>query len=243
MKYSGPLRPSGRTARVGSGQYDALSRLLGSGQSLRYSGRLVLWSARASVAAEHLLGVYSVVRLLCATGASYLAPGRTGVWGRGACHGSHAAFYAGGQSYLWCADPAGQRYAADRPFGKATAAHSTRSRVCYLRSVVCSYPQCLGRLSGFWLPQTLYANCVTAYFGFYPWWFYSTDYFALLPWLFLFWAGYFLYDVVGRQRMEPLRRSVCPPLGWLGRHSLLLYLLHQPVIYGVLLVVFRVLGG
>lgn len=43
--------------------------------------------------------------------------------------------------------------------------------------------------------------------------------------------------------MEPLRRSVCPPLGWLGRHSLLLYLLHQPVIYGVLLVVFHVLGG
>ena len=32
-----------------------------------------------------------------------------------------------------------------------------------------------------WLPQTLYANCVTAYFGFYPWWFYSTDYFALAP--------------------------------------------------------------
>ena len=94
-----------------------------------------------------------------------------------------------------------------------------------------------------WLPQTIYVNYATAYFGFYPVWFYSTDYFALLPWLFLFWAGYFLYDVVGRQRMEPLRRSVCPPLGWLGRHSLLLYLLHQPVIYGVLLVVFRVLGG
>lgn len=89
----------------------------------------------------------------------------------------------------------------------------------------------------------LYVNYATAYFGFYPWWFYSTDYFALLPWLFLFWAGYFLYGVVGRRRMEPLRRSVCPPLGWLGRHSLLLYLLHQPVIYGVLLVVFRVSGG
>ena len=84
-------------------------------------------------------------------------PGRTGVRGRGACHGSHAAFYAGGQSYFWCADPAGQRYAADRPFGKATAAHSTRSRVCHLRSVVCPYPQCLGRLSGFWQSAPLAA--------------------------------------------------------------------------------------
>ena len=45
---------------------------------------------------------------------------------------------------------------------------------------------------------------------------------------------YFLHGVVGRARMEPLRRSVCPALGWMGRHSLLLYLLHQPVIYGVL---------
>lgn len=46
--------------------------------------------------------------------------------------------------------------------------------------------------------------------------------------------GYFLHGVVGRARMEPLRRSVCPALGWMGQHSLLLYLLHQPVIYGVL---------
>lgn len=29
-----------------------------------------------------------------------------------------------------------------------------------------------------WLPQTLYVNYATAYFGFYPWWFYSTDYFC-----------------------------------------------------------------
>ena len=84
------------------------------------------------------------------------------------------------------------------------------------------------------LPESLYANYFTAYLGFYPCWFYSTDYFPLVPWLFLFWCGYFLHGVVGRTRMEPLRRSVCPVLGWMGRHSLLLYLLHQPVIYGVL---------
>lgn len=43
---------------------------------------------------------------------------------------------------------------------------------------------------------------------------------------------------VGRERLAPLRRSVCPPLGWMGRHSLVLYLLHQPVILGVLTVAF-----
>ena len=68
----------------------------------------------------------------------------------------------------------------------------------------------------------------------------GADYFPLLPWLFLFWAGYFLHFCMGRARMEPLRRSVCAPLGWLGRHSLGIYLLHQPVIYGVLLLLFHV---
>ena len=62
----------------------------------------------------------------------------------------------------------------------------------------------------------------------------------LRPWLFLFWAGYFLHFCMGRARMEPLRRSVCAPLGWLGRHSLGIYLLHQPVIYGVLLLLFHI---
>ena len=84
------------------------------------------------------------------------------------------------------------------------------------------------------LPDAWYANYFTAFFGFLPFDFYSTDYFGLLPWLFLFWVGYYLHKAVGRRRMEPLRRPVCPALGWMGRHSLLLYLLHQPVIYGVL---------
>ena len=102
-------------------------------------------------------------------------------------------------------------------------------------------------MNGFWnlpgrrlaLPQALYASWPTAYLGFMPKSFFSTDYFPLLPWLFLFWAGYFLHHLVGRRRLAPLRRSVCPPLGWMGRHSLVLYLLHQPVILGVLTVAFR----
>lgn len=102
-------------------------------------------------------------------------------------------------------------------------------------------------MNGFWnlpggrlaLPQALYASYPTAYLGFMPKSFFSTDYFPLLPWLFLFWAGYFLHHLVGRGRLALLRRSVCPPLGWMGRHSLIIYLLHQPVILGVLTVAFR----
>ena len=86
------------------------------------------------------------------------------------------------------------------------------------------------------LPDGLYANNFTAFLGFYPDGFYSADYFPLIPWLFLFWAGYFLHGIIGRKHMELLRHSVCPPLGWMGRHSLVLYLLHQPAIFGALTV-------
>ena len=84
------------------------------------------------------------------------------------------------------------------------------------------------------LPRFLYQIVFTAYLGFYPEGFFSTDYFPLVPWLFLFWVGFFLHHLVGQEQMEPLRRSICPTLGWLGRHSLVVYLLHQPVLYGVL---------
>ena len=91
------------------------------------------------------------------------------------------------------------------------------------------------------LPRGLYANYFTAFLGFYPEGFFSADYFPLLPWLFLFWAGYFGHRSIGRARMEVLRASVCAPLGWMSRYSLWIYLLHQPVLYGALYLLFRIL--
>lgn len=85
------------------------------------------------------------------------------------------------------------------------------------------------------LPGSLYRNLLTAYLGFPAASFYSTDYFSLLPWLFLFWTGYFLW------RLRPGDRGGGPRLPGItamGRHSLLIYLLHQPVIYGVLSVLY-----
>ena len=62
--------------------------------------------------------------------------------------------------------------------------------------------------------------------------FYSADYFPLFPWLFLFVAGYFLYKFHFVEKFSSLfKPKRIKPLGFLGRHSLLIYILHQPIIY------------
>lgn len=81
------------------------------------------------------------------------------------------------------------------------------------------------------LPKAWYANDLTAVLGFPPAGFFSTDYFSLLPWFFLFLTGYFLFDL--RQK-EPSQLRL-PVVTAMGRHSLLIYLLHQPLIYAVLM--------
>lgn len=74
--------------------------------------------------------------------------------------------------------------------------------------------------------------------GFAPYGFTSSDYFPLLPNL-----GYFLLGAVVGKRAYAGRKSLfpreTPPLGlfrWLGRHSLMIYLLHQPVLAAIVAV-------
>lgn len=63
---------------------------------------------------------------------------------------------------------------------------------------------------------------------------YSADYFPLVPWLFLFLVGTFL-GRFARDGLFPrfLYPSRVPPLSWLGKHALILYIVHQPVIFGL----------
>lgn len=82
------------------------------------------------------------------------------------------------------------------------------------------------------LPAGLYRNLFTACLGFPPAGFFSTDYFSLLPWFFLFLTGYFLRRLRPEDRREG--RTI-PAATAMGRHSLLIYMLHQPAIYGALM--------
>lgn len=84
--------------------------------------------------------------------------------------------------------------------------------------------------------------------GFIPTGFRSVDYFPLLPWLGVvllgIGAGNMLYP--GRQRKFALPDWSGPPwmssLCFLGRHSLVIYLIHQPVILGAMMLVGGVRG-
>ena len=93
------------------------------------------------------------------------------------------------------------------------------------------------------LPEWLYATDLFAVAGFTSPGFWSTDYFPLLPWFFLFCAGYFLWGLLSQsERAKELLAPGVRPLSFLGRHSLVIYLAHQPVLMGVFLAVSRLAG-
>lgn len=85
------------------------------------------------------------------------------------------------------------------------------------------------------LYRNLYRNIATAYLGFPQKGFYSTDYFSLFPWLFLFITGYFAFRYFkAKGVMRFFEDSVLRPVEWLGKHSFEIYMVHQPVIYAAL---------
>ena len=90
------------------------------------------------------------------------------------------------------------------------------------------------------LPPQLYANYTTAFFGFPQEGFASSDYVPLLPWIFLYLFGFSLFDMLkSRDWLKHLSVTKISPIEWLGRHALIIYLAHQPVIFVVLYVLFN----
>lgn len=82
------------------------------------------------------------------------------------------------------------------------------------------------------VPDFFYRNLATAFLGFPGGGFYSTDYFSIFPWLFLYIAGYYCYLWMEEtDRLKLLDTSIFSPLCFPGRYSFWIYMAHQPVLY------------
>lgn len=98
----------------------------------------------------------------------------------------------------------------------------------------------MGQAVWYEIPNELYQGHLMTYIGFTDALFYSTDYFAIFPWLFLYIAGYFLYELVyNKGLLELIEVKKESFIEYLGKHSLVVYLIHQPVIYFVLVGYFQ----
>lgn len=85
------------------------------------------------------------------------------------------------------------------------------------------------------VPHYLYSNYLTTFLGFPFQGFTSTDYFSLFPWIFLYMFGLYLHKLYSEMLYSPHEyEKPVPVIGWIGRFSLLIYLVHQPVIYGIM---------
>lgn len=85
------------------------------------------------------------------------------------------------------------------------------------------------------LPEQLYHGLPAAYLGFAEPGFFSADYFPLFPWLFLFICGYFAHRLCKKLGLlNRYFRGGVRAFSAMGRHSLPIYLAHQPVLYACL---------
>ena len=83
------------------------------------------------------------------------------------------------------------------------------------------------------VPDWFYQFRYAAFLGFPDVGFRSSDYFPMIPWIFVFALGYYLWRIVIKYNKRDFFKRRIPILDFLGRHSLIIYLLHQPVCFGL----------
>ncbi|MCR4789368.1 MAG: DUF1624 domain-containing protein [Lachnospiraceae bacterium] len=92
-------------------------------------------------------------------------------------------------------------------------------------------------------PESLYHGYFMTYLGFKDPGFVSSDYFSLIPWFFLFETGYFANKMLkGKEKNIPAFYKGIRPFELPGRHSFIIYMLHQVVLYGVFYLISLVAG-
>lgn len=70
--------------------------------------------------------------------------------------------------------------------------------------------------------------------------FFSADYYPLLPWGMLFLAGAMAGYIFRKKDLPPwLYQNRCRPLAFLGRHTMAVYIIHQPLLFGIFFLIDR----
>ena len=93
------------------------------------------------------------------------------------------------------------------------------------------------------LPMWLYKGYLATFIGFTQPGFVSSDYFSLIPWFFLYLSGYFLHKIIRGTGVEGgLLTHGLPGISFIGRHSLLIYIIHPIVLYGLIYMLYMGIG-
>lgn len=67
---------------------------------------------------------------------------------------------------------------------------------------------------------------------------FSADYYPVIPWGFLFLSGAMGGYVLKSKKLPGfLYNNFCRPLAFIGRHTMIIYLAHQPVLFGVFMLI------
>lgn len=94
------------------------------------------------------------------------------------------------------------------------------------------------------LPESMYCNNIFAPFGFHNSDFFSADYFPVLPWIFLFLFGAFIGKLALDEKLPVIMyKKHSKFLCITGKNSLWIYLAHQPVIYGIFMIIQAVISN
>ena len=92
------------------------------------------------------------------------------------------------------------------------------------------------------LPELFYKQNWLFPLGLYGNSFFSADYYPLFPWIFIFFSGSFLGEFFRTGRMpDQVYRTHIPFLGLIGRHTLAIYLIHQPLFLMILYLMFKLI--
>ncbi len=95
----------------------------------------------------------------------------------------------------------------------------------------------------YYLPEELHKNDFLMMFGILPEGKAYSDYFPLIPYIFPFFAGTFIGKYAKEERFpEFMYKSRIKPFSVLGKNAFFVYLIHQPLAYGVFYLI-SLIGG